>query len=190
MKNKNEPSNLAGRKRMFRSLLSVLVALTTVFVIHAGNFPGSVPRFRQLSGGELFDTKIAVSSKDVLQRIEGFGDKGRAEYLFRNVTTDIALPLSVIPMLIVCTRQWRNRLRSRILQISFAFAPLVYLVFDLAENLVVYLLIAKHPDFNETSAEILPWLTIVKRIGAFTSLAVLGASTIAWILERYKARSL
>lgn len=174
---------------MFGSLLSVLLALTTVFAIHAGNFPGSVPRFRQLSGGELFDTKIAGSSKEVLERIEVYGDDGRTEYLFRNVTTDIALPLSVIPMLIICTRRWRSRLRDRILKISFTLAPFVYLVFDLVENLVVYLLIAQYPDFSETAAGILPWLTIVKRIGAFTSLAALGASTIAWILERYRTRS-
>ena len=174
---------------MFRNLLSILVALTTVIAIHAGDFPGSVQRFRQQSGGELFDTKIAGSSKEVWQRIEAFGDEGRAEYLFRNVTTDIALPLSVLPMLIFCTHRWRSRLRSRKLQIFFALAPVVYLVFDLAENLVVYLLIAQYPDFNEASAGILPWLTITKRIGAFTSLAVLGATTITSMQERYNKRT-
>lgn len=169
---------------MLRNLLSVLVALITVLAIHVGNFPGSVPRVRAESGGELFDTKPAKSSHEVLERIGAYGDRGRTEYQFRNMTTDIVLPLSVQPMLFICTRRWRKSLGNRKLQLTLAAAPLVYLLFDLVENLVVYLLITQYPNSNETFATILPWLTIIKRIGAFTSLATLFASTVAWFRGR------
>lgn len=170
---------------MPRNLLSVFIAVITVWAIHAGDFSGSVPRFRQESGGELFDTKIARSSEEVFERIDGFGACGRAEYMFRNVTTDIVLPLSVLPMLVLCTRQWRDRRRSPKLRLALGAAPFIYVFFDLVENFVVYFLIAQHPDANEALAHILPWLTIVKRIGAFTSLAILAASTVSWVRNRF-----
>jgi len=75
-------------------------AALVVFVVHFVDFPGSVPNFRDVSGGgTLLDASPAFTADGVYQRLAAHGEEGRQNYSFRNITVDILLPLSVLPFL-------------------------------------------------------------------------------------------
>ena len=81
-------------------VLALLVAVLVVFAVHSEDFPGSVPNFERLSGGgALLDVKPSFSEEAIYQRLSGYGEQGRDNYAFRNITVDILLPLAVFPAL-------------------------------------------------------------------------------------------
>ena len=71
-------------------LTALVWAVVVVLVVHFLDFPGSVPNFRQVSGGgTLLDASPAFTADSVYQRLGEYGDEGRRNYSFRNVTVDI-----------------------------------------------------------------------------------------------------
>lgn len=81
-------------------LLAFIFAFLVVFAIHFLNFLGSVPRFKELSGGGvLLDQTPSFNVDAVYQRLGDYGETGRKSYRFRNLTVDIILPLSLLPFL-------------------------------------------------------------------------------------------
>jgi hypothetical protein len=160
--------------------LALLVAALIVFAVHGLDFPGSVPNFQKASGGGvLLDVKPSFSEEEIYQRLTAYGEQGRNEYVFRNVTIDILLPLGVLPALfLLMFRAVRGASLARATKLvlySFAF---VYVVFDFAENGVVLALLAHYPERMHSLAASLPYLTIVKRIASLlaigTPLVILG----------------
>ncbi len=153
---------------------SLLWALLMFFVIHFLHFPGSLPDFREASGGgALFDNAIAFTPEEVYQRLEAFGESGRDNYLFRNLTVDILLPLSLFPFFYLWMRRSTQGLRSAFLRRVLLALPWVYLVFDIVENLIVVALIRQFPLEMPGLASMLPYVTLLKRLGVFASLAIL-----------------
>lgn len=76
-----------------------------MFSVHALDFPGSVPNFRNRSGGGiLLDIKPAFSEAGVYERLDSYGEEGRRIYSFRNATVDVVLPLSLLPFLFLFMR--------------------------------------------------------------------------------------
>src|SRR5687768_4109014 len=68
------------------------VAMLVFLAVHFLNFPGSVPDFRRASGGgTLLDMTPEFSEDPLYARLTGYGEAGRANYSFRNVTTDVLL---------------------------------------------------------------------------------------------------
>ena len=56
-----------------------------MFSVHALDFHGSVPNFRNRSGGGiLLDIKPAFSEAGVYERLDSYGEEGRRIYSFRN----------------------------------------------------------------------------------------------------------
>jgi hypothetical protein len=156
---------------------SLVWALLMFFVIHFLKFPGSVPDFREASGGgALLDNSVEFSSDGVYQRLESIGDEGRANYRFRNLTIDLLLPLSLFTFLFLWMRRSTERFLSRPRMRGLLLAlPLVYLVFDFIENFLVIVLIEHYPARVDSLASMLAYITILKRIGVFSSLGVLFA---------------
>jgi hypothetical protein len=155
-------------------LATFVLALIVALAVHLLEFPGSVPDFeKQSAGGVLLDAKPSFSEDGIYDRIEGYGERGRANYAFRNVTVDILLPLSVLPFLILLMRDSTRRLQPRrATQTLLLSLPIAYVVFDLAENASVLVLLAQYPERLTFLAAVLPYLTVVKRGASLLAIAI------------------
>lgn len=79
---------------MSRKLLlwTALAAIGVVFAVHWLQFPGSVPDFQRASaGGTLLDAVPAFTEDETYRRLAHYGEEGRRNYAFRNVTVDVLL---------------------------------------------------------------------------------------------------
>ena len=135
-------------------------------------FPGSVPDFvRASGGGTLLDAKPAFSEEALYIRIEAYGQEGRGNYKFRNLTVDVLLPLSVLPFLVLLSRRAVDRLgRRRFLGAVMLAAPFAYVTFDLVENAMVLALLEQYPQRRSALAAALPYATIIKRVASLLAL--------------------
>jgi hypothetical protein len=161
-------------KNRIRFVLALLVAVLVVFAVHSLDFPGSVPNFEKLSGGgALLDVKPSFSVEATYQRLSGYGEQGRNNYAFRNITVDILLPLAVFPALFLLMLHALEGSSIGRVPRAFLFAlPFLYVIFDFAENGTVLALLAYFPDRVHLLAEVLPYLTVVKRAASLLALAI------------------
>lgn len=152
--------------------LSFVAALAIFIAVHFLYFRGSVPEFVETSrGGVLLDMKPEFSEDGVYERIAAYGKPGRASYVFRLFTTDVLLPLGLLPFLLLFTFRALNQTSlgnaARGLLLSM---PIAYVVFDLAENASLAAILAAFPDRLHVTAAVLPYLTAVKRAASLLSL--------------------
>lgn len=98
-------------------------------------------------GGVLLDQTPSFNVDAIYQRLADYGEEGRKSYWFRNCTVDIILPLSLLPFLFLlmlyAVRSIQLKGFARILLLSLPFA---YVIFDLAENAVVLVLLKNYPS--------------------------------------------
>lgn len=153
---------------------ALLGASLVFFAVHFLDFPGSVPDFMKVSGGgTLLDVKPSFSEEAIYQRLALYGEEGRKNYAFRNVTVDILLPLSLFPFLFLLMLRAVKRLALGPAPRTFLLAlPFVYVTFDLAENASVLALLAHFPDRYHALASVLPYLTAVKRAASILALVI------------------
>ena len=163
---------LMGTRKTFG--ITGLYALLVVVAVHFLQFPGSVSDFKRASGdGVLLDASPAFTPNAIYERLGGYGEAGRQNYSFRNVTVDVLLPLSVLPFLLLLMRKavtpyaFGHFLRAALLSL-----PVIYVVFDLVENLMVLALLGNYPVRLNTLAASLPFATIVKRAASLLAIAV------------------
>ena len=123
---------------MYRKIfvLALLAAVVVVFTVHFLDFPGSVPDFVKASGGGvLLDVMPSISEKTIYQRLADYGEEGRRNYTFRNLTVDLVFSLSVLPLLFLLGLKALNRLSSGGVARTFLLSlPFVYVIFNFAEN--------------------------------------------------------
>lgn len=154
--------------------LAMVWAFLVVGAIHFLDFPGSVPRFKQVSGGGvLLDVSPVFQVETTYQRLASYGQAGRESYAFRNLTVDILLPLSMFPFLFLFMRRALTSFQLapgfRLFLLSFSFG---YVLFDLAENAVVLAILNVYPERLQSLAVVLPYLTVVKRAASILALVV------------------
>lgn len=158
----------------YRLSIALIVAVSVFVPVHFFNFHGSVPNFRQVSGGgELFDVKTASSQDDLYTRVAGYGEEGRRNYAFRNKTVDVALPFSLLPFLVLLMlRGLKPFPFNRPTRLALVAVPFLYVLFDLAENGSVLLILEQYPDRASAFETILPYLTLIKRTAVVAALLV------------------
>lgn len=151
-----------------------LWAIFVVLAVHLLQFPGSVPDFERASGGgELLDVKPSFSVDATYSRLEQYGEGGRRNYFWRNLSVDVILPLSLLPFLYLLMRRASSRLSlGRMARASLLSIPLAYVGFDLAENALVLALLASYPHRLTTLAAVLPLLTVIKRVASLLTIFV------------------
>ncbi|MFN2501007.1 MAG: hypothetical protein ABR530_03225 [Pyrinomonadaceae bacterium] len=162
---------MTGRRTF---LIAATAAFIVFFAVHFLDFPGSVPRFRELSGGGvLFDLTPSFDIDEVYQRLNDYGPQGRESYKFRNQTVDIILPLGLLPFLFLLML---TAVRSMQLNgwpaVLFLAIPVAYVIFDLLENGVVLGLLNTYPHRMDGAAQILPYITTVKRAASLLALII------------------
>lgn len=157
-----------------RLAIASLVALLVVAAVHATNFPGSVPNFVSASGGGvLLDVKPAFSEEALYQRLSSYGEEGRENYMRRNLTVDVLLPLAVLPALwLLMLHAVKGTSIRRSVRWMLYSLPLLYVLFDFAENGTVLVLLANFPTRIAPAATVLPFLTVIKRVSSLLALAV------------------
>jgi hypothetical protein len=165
-------------------------AVVVVIAVHFLDFPGSVPDFQHASGGgTLLDASPAFSATGVYNRLAEYGERGRRNYSFRNVTIDVLLPLSVLPFLVLLMRKAVTPFTcGQFLRAALLSLPVIYVLFDLLENSIVLVLLDNYPVRRNMLAGSLPYATIIKRVASLLAIAVpltmLGFNAI----RRLKAR--
>ncbi len=164
---------------------AVAVAAIVVFAVHALDFPGSVPDFvRSSGGGVLLDVKPSFSEETTYQRLSAYGVEGRKNYAFRNVTIDVLLPLAVLPALFLLMLHSTKHLPGGpVAKVFLLSLPFAYVIFDFAENGVVLALLGSFPERMHLLAEVLPYLTVIKRAA---SLLALGIPLVIFIVVRIR----
>lgn len=155
-------------------VLALLLAILVVFAVHSLDFPGSVPNFERLSGGgALLDVKPSFSEEATYQRLSDYGEGGRNNYVFRNLTVDVLLPLAVFPALfLLMLHALKASSLGRVPRAFLYSLAFVYVILDLAENGTVLVLLAYFPDRMHLLAGVLPYLTVVKRTASLLALAI------------------
>ena len=155
-------------------VFAFVLAFLVVFAVHFLDFPGSVPRFKETSGGGiLLDQSPSFTVDAIYKRLSDYGEEGRRNYAFRNVTVDILLPLSLFPFLFLLTfHAIRSLQLNRSLRVLLLSLPLVYVVLDVAENADVLILLHNYPRRMDTVASWLPYVTSVKRAASVLALFV------------------
>ncbi len=160
--------------------VALTVAVVVFALIHFAPFAGSVPHFVRVSGGgALFDTNIPSSISDVYDRLESYGEEGRKEYVFRNLTTDILLPFAMLPALFLGVRRVNRRFALRTTGYLLLALPFAYVALDIVENLTVISLILNYPERQPYLATALPIVTMLKRFAVFSSLLSLVGGLLA-----------
>lgn len=156
---------MVSKQHLFGALL---IAILAVVAIHAINFPGSVPHFKQEAGGlPLLDTHPLFEGGAIHERVIAYGDRGRAAYRARLFTVDVLLPLCVTAFLFafMLTAIEKMQLRGA-LKVAFLSGSFIYLLFDLLENAFLFDILSDYPLRHAAVEAALPYLTTVKRIGA------------------------
>ena len=161
-----------GRTRTL--IAAAAVAALVVFAVHFIYFPGSVPEFHESSGGGiLLDQSPSFSIDETYERLENYGEAGRRSYVSRNLTVDVLLPLALLPFLFLLMNKAVGTLRlSRFLRIALIALPFLYVIFDIAENLAVIVLLKNYPERMYASAAVVPYFTSIKRAALFLALIV------------------
>jgi hypothetical protein len=162
-------------------LFAAVWALVVVLAVHFLQFPGSVPDFsRATRGGVLLDAAPAFTPDATYERLASYGEAGRRNYSFRNVTVDVLLPVSVFPFLFLLIRRATSRssLRPFLIRVLLA-VPVVYVALDFLENASVLALLARYPERMNALAASLPYTTIIKRTASVLALGV-PATMLSW----------
>ena len=177
------------KNRMF-FVSTLLLAFLVVFAVHALDFPGSVPNFERLSGGGvLLDVKPSFSEEATYRRLSDYGEAGRENYVFRNLTVDVLLPLCVFPALFLAMlHALEGTSLGRVARAFLYSLPVVYVIFDLAENGTVLALLAYFPDRMHLLAGVLPYLTVIKRTASLLALVVPLVLYGVYLVRRWLAR--
>lgn len=167
-------TDVRGMMRRMLFPLTFLFALLLVVGVHALDFPGSVADFtRSSGGGVLLDVEPSFSEAAIYERLAAYGEAGRANYAFRNMTIDVLLPLGLLPFLyLFAQRALARHAVGRAHRALLLSPPLVYVIFDLAENAMVLILLAHFPSHVPLAAAVLPFLSLVKRAGSLLALVV------------------
>ena len=155
-------------------VLALLLAVLVVFAVHSLDFPGSVPDFERLSaGGVLLDVRPSFSEEATYQRLSDYGNEGRNNYVFRNLTVDVLLPLIVFPALfLLMLHALKGSSLGPVPRVILLSLPFIYVIFDLAENAIVLALLAYFPERMHLLAGVLPYMTVIKRIASLLALAI------------------
>ena len=169
---------------------SFLIAVVVVLAVHLLDFKGSVPDFRQKSGGgELFDIRPSFSEDEIYKRLDGYGEEGRRVYWYRNLTVDVVLPLALlhfmIPFALAALAADSSGRWPRLVVLSF---PIAYVAFDLAENFAIAALVSRYPERVHVLALVLPYVTVVKRTASILALVVpLALFATGWSRRRFRS---
>lgn len=150
----------------------MIVAIVIFLLFMAGVLPlASAVQEKQAGVSETPDTMLFASAQQYYRMAEDFGEAGRSTYIRLRFTFDLAWPavygLMLVAVLSVLTRGtaqvWVRRLN---------LLPVFGVFFDLAENILAVVYMARFPRPTDWAVYLLPFVSAAKW-------AVLGVSVLA-----------
>jgi len=165
-------------------LMTLGIVLGTFGITHLTELPIGAGAVHAAIGGPLFDQSPSFSAAEVLERIELFGNQGRATYLLGTYTGDVLFPLTLLAFFLTFARFATSRFQPAAWKRLFYVLPLVWFAVDMLENGIIHTLIIGHPTPSILLAAILGPVTVVKFVllaaSMFSPPLVLGF----WYLRR------
>jgi hypothetical protein len=159
---KNTIALLARGRGVAIAFAVMIVVFTTT---HVASFPGTVSHFREVTNGQvILDLRASSSADETWQRLDAMGEAGRDAYLKLIGVVDVVFPLSVTAALLALALFVAERMTlRRSLTVALASLPLIYLLLDLAENVLVLRMLLAFPERLAIEGELVGWLTRAKR---------------------------
>ncbi len=116
-----------------------------------------------LQGKHLFDQRPSFTSSEIYQRLNDYGELGRAMYQRFTYSVDVVFPISFLVFLLVLNRFVGERTTlSQLTRRRLMALPAIWFASDMIENAIVFSLIAQFPGRNEFLSGILGFVTIAK----------------------------
>ena len=177
-----------------KRVLATLVLMFAVFgVTHMLNYPGSLPHFRDATGGQkILDMQASSSADETYQRLEAMGDEGRRLYLRLIATVDILFPLAVLIFLVTLARFAAEHAKQKAAwRAMLVGLPVAYFGLDLLENLSALTMLSRYPERLDWIAGSIGYLTKGKRAFMMLAFSVpLLVLVFAEVNVRWRARRL
>jgi hypothetical protein len=164
--------------------LSALVLAGVFAATHLLPIPGGKKAVTAaIDNGRLFDQSPSFDAAEVLVRLEGFGEQGRAAYQTMMYTSDLIFPLAILALLLLTSRylflidgQARLPRVAALLAVSF-FGT------DMIENSIIYYLLATFPEASSLGS-LLGIVTSAKFAFLASAVLVLLVSAASWVVMR------
>lgn len=156
---------LAKPRAGLQVLLSLGMAIGAFAFTHLTSLPfGARAVQMALDGLPLFDQSPSFSAAEVLARLELFSDQGRAQYQVVTYTGDVIFPLSLLAFFLALVRFTARQLQPATWPRLLYALPLVWFAADMAENAMIYSLIAGLPTPSTALAAALGPVTALKLV--------------------------
>ncbi len=144
-------------------LLTLGLALGVFGLTHLTQLPfGAGGVLAEIRGAPLFDQSPSFSASEVFERIELFGNEGRAIYQLETYTGDVLFPLSLLAFFLTLTRFAVGRSIIGKSKVLFFAVPVAWFAADMVENGLIYALIGDYPTSSTTLAALLGPVTVTK----------------------------
>ncbi len=136
-----------SRPSLMPVILSALVLAAVFAATHLLAIPGGkMAVTAAIDNGRLFDQSPSFDATEVLARLEGFGDQGRAAYQIMMYTSDLVFPLAILALLLLTTRYLLQIDGQARLPRIAALLATAFFGADMIENSIIYYLLATFPE--------------------------------------------
>jgi len=177
---------IASRK----SFLILLIAYGIYFpIFFFGNVPFGLSQIKPYSGGaSILDVETYYTTTQAYQRLELFGEGGRAAYL-RIFMGDFIYPgLLGFFLSVSITLVLRSGLPAKSAWHKLNLLPLANLAADYLENILLMTLLLNYPSRLNLLATTAGYVTFTKNVFGMLSFLALGASLVIWFYQRMSQR--
>ena len=171
-------------------LIAFGIALVIFVLTHLAPIPGSLRDLMSVNGGHaILDQQPEFSAQGVYERIDAFGEDGRALYQRFLLTTDIVFPMSLLVFMFLFARFSAERFGSwPLLRVLLPVIALTWFAFDMIENLSIVTLLLDYPVRDNMIASYVGPVTLAKRLMLIASIVMPTALLLYTFGKRYISR--
>ncbi len=164
------------------------IAVVIFFLFSATVFPlASHIQKTQTGTADMPDTLILASSEDYYGLAESYGETGRSAYIGLRFTFDLAWP-AVYGFALTALLSFLLKEAKRGWVRALNLLPLAGVLFDLTENIMAAIYMARYPSSTDWVIMHLPYITLFKWLvlgfALIVILALLGKRGIIWLSNR------
>ena len=118
--------------------------------------------------GDLLDVRSGYTHEEVVDAMEGYGERGRRVYAWSSATMDTLLPLAYVSLLAGFVFRFRPTERAW----RLAWLPVAAGALDLGENLQIIVMLTRYPDVSAGQVAMASLFTQWKGYALLLSLAL------------------
>lgn len=149
----------------WKFLLSTFLIFVVVFIItHLFDLPYGAKNVKSALGNlEIFDKQPSFSSSKVYERLQAFSTDGLKVYKRFTYTMDVLFPVSFFTFLftLTCFVGKRMTFSKKTVKV-LTLLPIIWFLFDLLENAIVFCLVSEFPKRNDFLGGIIGYITVTK----------------------------